>query len=106
MRELLKITNGVEELNPCPKCGRPVEISYITGIGKSIQVMMKHPFAGTNPTWYILCGYCGHNMATRYNRGTYEEQQKAKRYLIKAWNDRREVDSVEVPEYVQEGGSK
>ena len=87
-----------ESLKPCPNCGKEVEIKYIAGLSKELRKAMQHPFAHSKPTWYICCA-CGHNMATLVKYGTYEEQQKAKRYLIKAWNERKEVDSLEVPDY-------
>ena len=49
------------ELKPCP-CGNAVEVKYIAGIGETLLPCIDNPFAGSMPTYYIVCDRCGMSM--------------------------------------------
>lgn len=76
----------MEKLKCCPVCGDPVEIKYICGFGGGIDKIVKNPFAGSMPTYYIQCDNCGKNMAVRLRMSTAQHRDKCKRDLIRAWN--------------------
>ena len=77
----------MSDLKPC-KCGNAVDVKYICGFGGGLKKIVKNPFAGSMPAYYILCCECGENMYIRLNRMDVKHRDKCKRDLIKAWNRR------------------
>lgn len=75
------------ELKPCP-CGNAVEVKYIAGIGETLLPYIDNPFAGSMPTYYIVCDRCGMSMMVRLRMTDVNHRDKCKRDLIKAWNRR------------------
>ena len=78
---------GNTELNPCRKCGRDVEVKYIAGMSADLREMIGNQYAGAHPRWYIACE-CGNNIIAEYMKPTHEEQLKARKRLVSAWNTR------------------
>ena len=75
------------KLKPC-LCGNTVEVKYIAGIASSLQQYVNNPFAGSMPTYYILCDNCGRNDYERLRMTTVQHRDKCKRTLIRRWNRR------------------
>lgn len=80
------------DLKPC-KCGNPVEVKYICGFGGGLSEVVKNPFAGSTPAYYIQCGKCGESLCIRLKMQTVQHRDKCKRELVKSWN-RRVTDNA------------
>ena len=77
----------MKELKPC-SCGSQVEVKYVCGFGGGLGDLVKNPFAGSMPAYYIKCDTCGKRMCVRLKRPNAQHRDKCKRDLIRAWNRR------------------
>lgn len=79
------------EIKNC-KCGSPVSVRWMAGFSPSLQIMIAKEQGksnipiGSQPKWYIQCEKCGNTLIQVVSKGTYEEQQKMKKKIIREWN--------------------
>lgn len=82
------------KLKPC-RCGRPAEVKYICGLGRGVIEYSTNPFRSSWPTLYISCPVCRRNLCIRITKGSsIDHRDRAKRKLIKRWNDAMDADSI------------
>ena len=84
------------KLEPC-RCGRPVEVNYIAGLGRGVIEYVSNPFKSSYPTYYIHCPVCNRNLCIRITRGSaVEYRDRARRKLIRKWNAvvRSDIDLI------------
>ena len=82
------------KLKPC-RCGQAVEVGYIAGLGRGVIEYVKNPFKSSYPTYYIHCPVCNRNLCIRITRGSaVEYRDKARRKLIRRWNEAMDADFI------------
>ena len=87
-----KVMTKDPKIKPC-KCGREVDIHYIAGLGRGVIEHIKNPFKSSFPTYYIHCPVCNRNLCIRIDRGSaVEYRDKARRKLIRRWNECMDAD--------------
>lgn len=73
-----------QKLERCPACGKEVKIEWACGMDARTARAVNHPLGG-KAGWYIE--FCpGEAVYEFVKRGTFEDQQRAKRKLIRRWN--------------------
>lgn len=73
-----------EKLEPCPICGKEVEIKWVCGMDKKTAAAVRHPLNG-KAGWYMeICP--GRIMYEEAPEGTYNSQMNARKRLVRNWN--------------------
>ena len=87
---LAKTTGGEQmsdtKLLPCPACGSEVELKWIAGMSRDLVEKFGHPFGG-QASWYIYCPYCHAGVQGKVTKGTYKEQERIRKKLVRFWNN-------------------
>jgi hypothetical protein len=69
-----------------------VVVRYIAGVDPSLRVLLKNPFAGPTPTYYIWCDKCGENKYIRVGKPTVSHRDHCRRILVRDWNEEMSAD--------------
>ena len=81
------------KLNAC-RCGSAVEVKYICGLGRGVIEYVDNPFKDSRPVYYIDCPACHRNLRIVINGRTAWRRDKAKRKLIRRWNEAMDGDMI------------
>ena len=70
---------------PCAKCGKNVKIEYVCSLSPDLVKLVKNPFAGSTPCYYVQCE-CGSKDHVRVDSAVHYDREKAVKKLAHRWN--------------------
>lgn len=75
----------VTRLNNC-KCGTPVEVRYLAGVGVSLRHLVNNRFVQARPVYYIECPTCGNALSCAIMSLDEKGKKAARTRLLNYWN--------------------